>query len=132
MMLLLCTLAQAQNNRGDRVQKAKEQFISERLDLTEKESNAFWSIYHSYKKDIQGLRKDFRPNSSANLESEQAAISFLENRVSMERKKVDLREAFIYDLLDHIPATKLVKLKQAEEDFKKKLLQRRNRKRGNR
>ena len=67
MLLFLSLNVVAQKNR-ERIKALKVSFITERLDLTEKEAQKFWAVYNEYENkvfkikysEIRSIRKEIR------------------------------------------------------------------------
>lgn len=127
------TFAQQRGN-GDRIKALKIAFITERLQLTETEAQQFWPIYNSFDEENQKLRREslvkFKDFDFESL-SESEAKSQLQDLLSDEDKKHQLRQQFIKDLMKVLPAKKILLLKNAEDDFKRRMMERlKNRREG--
>lgn len=119
----------AQKNR-ERIQALKVSFITERLDLSEQEAQLFWPIYNNYNKvtrkikhqDIRNIRHEIKNN--ANTLTDKKAKEILDKlnkaETSLHKHRIELSNK----LLKVIPPRKIILLKMAEEDFKRKILER--------
>jgi Spy/CpxP family protein refolding chaperone len=133
LILLISTAAFAQP--GSRLKEKKEQvkslkvaFITNELDLTPEESAKFWPLYNAFEDKQHEIRKqklkvymDRAGNSDDKL-SEKDATTLLNQMESTEEELHQLKKKFITNLKSVLPATKILKLKKAEEEFSKKLL----------
>ncbi|AUP80796.1 sensor of ECF-type sigma factor [Flavivirga eckloniae] len=129
LLFLLSFNVFAQHNR-ERLKALKVSFITEKLDLTEKEAQKFWPVYNDYEKvtskirhqDIRNIRREIR-SSIATLTDKRAKelITELNEAESILHKQ---RMELSAKLLEIIPPKKIILLKIAEDDFKRKMLER--------
>jgi len=129
LILLFITLTfnvVAQNfDRQERIKALKIAFITEKLDLTEKEAQQFWPLYNTFDDETHKLRRQSyhkREKLDINAISDQEAEDLLEKMIAAENKKIELREKFINDLLKFLPAKKIILLKHTEDAFNKRML----------
>lgn len=120
----------AQKNSREKIKALKISFITEKLDLTEKEAQQFWPIYNDHDKavskikyqDIRNIRREIR-NNIGTLTNDQAKSLIIElNKAENELHKE--RIGFSSKLLKIISPKKIILLKIAEDDFKRKILER--------
>lgn len=126
LVLLSTSLCFAQ--QGERIKTLKVAFITERLNLSSKEAQAFWPIYNAHEDKKAALRRKERIQIRSKLidfESlpEREANALLQQMIALETEKHKLNVAFIEELGTVISAKKTFLLIKAEEDFKKRLLQ---------
>ncbi|WP_281335914.1 sensor of ECF-type sigma factor [Flavobacterium eburneipallidum] len=118
------------NDKKDQIEALKVGFITNELSLTTEEATKFWPLYNSFEKKQFELKSDkmrvikARMNDEA-LErmSEKEAAALLAQMESNEAELYQIKKKFIANLKAILPATKIIKLKKAEDDFKRKLLQ---------
>jgi hypothetical protein len=123
--------------QGERLKEKKEQikamkvaFLTTELDLTSNEAEKFWPIYNTFDDKQFELRHQkmkgyFRRMEDSELDklSEKEAAALLNQIESNEEDLFNLRKKFITNLKEILPSVKIIKLKKAEEDFNRKLLQ---------
>ena len=117
-----------QKNKLDTIKTIKVGFLTEALDLTEKEAQGFWPIYNTFEeqmnvlrfKEMRDIRKHIRQNSDSMTNDE--AYALMERIRKIEEQMHELKTDFSKKLSSIIPAKKIIKLKLAEEDFKRKML----------
>jgi hypothetical protein len=123
--------------QGERFKEKKEQiramkvaFLTTELGLTSNEAEKFWPIYNTFDDKQFELRHQkmkgyFKRMQDSELDklSEKEAATLLNQIESNEEDLFDLRKKFIADLKEILPSVKIIKLKKAEEDFNRKLLQ---------
>ena len=128
---------------GPIIRKKKEQikalkvaFITNELALTSDEATKFWPLFNAFeekqqeikKRKLKGYLKRVDDGSFDNL-SEKEATTMLAQMESTEDELYQLKKKFISNLKGVISPIKILKLKKAEENFNRKLLQQyRNRK----
>jgi Spy/CpxP family protein refolding chaperone len=116
-------LTMAQHNR-DKINALKIAFITEKLDLSPKEAQQFWPIYNGFQDSYDKLRRQsstYRKNINFETLSEKEAKDFLKNMTNDENQKHLLNVKFMVDLQQILPAKKIILLKKAEDDFKRKM-----------
>ena len=128
-LLLLSLNITAQHKNRERIKALKVSFITENLDLSEKEAQKFWPVYNNYEKqtstirfkEIKALRKEIKENISTMTDEE--ASAFITKLNDAETRMLKLRMEFSKKLSNIIPAKKIILLKIAEDDFKKKMFE---------
>jgi Spy/CpxP family protein refolding chaperone len=122
---------------GPFIRKKKEQikalkvaFITNELALTSDEATKFWPLFNAFeekqqeikKQKLKGYLKRVDDGSFDNL-SEKEATTMLAQMESTEDELYQLKKKFISNLKGIISPIKILKLKKAEENFNRKLLQ---------
>ncbi|MGC6430985.1 MAG: sensor of ECF-type sigma factor [Jejuia sp.] len=137
-VLLSITVA-AQQDRWEKIKALKVAFITEALDLSEKESQEFWPIYNEFEEasnkirhqEMRAIRNEIRENAEGL--TDEKALELIKKFNAAEERMYALRKEFSKKVLTIIPAKKIIKLKLVEEDFKRKMLkefQKRKKERG--
>ncbi|MGB7785278.1 MAG: hypothetical protein WBL27_04175 [Salinimicrobium sp.] len=125
-LFLLCTVgtsAQDREAHREKIKALKTAFITDGLDLTAKEAQAFWPIYNAYEE----KRRDLYHREHAdvgNLEcmTEKSANSKLNEYVEIEREDYLLRKQYYDDLKKIFSAKKIMQLEKVEDEFNEKLM----------
>lgn len=114
----------------EQVKSLKVAFITNELNLTSDESAKFWPLYNAFEDKQRELRKqkvskylERRDDSEIDAMSDKEASALLVQMENNEEEMYQLRKRFIASLKGVLPAVKIIKLKKAEEDFNRKLLQ---------
>lgn len=125
--------ANAQQRFGDKKDKIKAlkiAYITNELALTSEEATKFWPIFNAFDDKMEEIRngktKAFLKKSTDeefNQMSEKEAVAMLTQIETAENEIFQNRKNLISKLKGVIPAVKILKLKRAEENFGKKLLQ---------
>ncbi|RMA64660.1 sensor of ECF-type sigma factor [Ulvibacter antarcticus] len=126
----------AQSDRHEKIKALKVAFITEELDLTPTEAEAFWPIYNVYSDEMHQLRKTEmnevykRLKDGIDTLSDAEANELIDKGHQIESDRLMLQKELSLKLRKAIPPKKIIKLRKAEEDFKRKLLEKyRNQKR---
>jgi Spy/CpxP family protein refolding chaperone len=122
---------------GPIIRKKKEQikalkvaFITNELELTSDEATKFWPLFNAFEEKQQEIKKQkFKgylkrvDNDSFDNLSEKDATTMLAQMESTEDELYQLKKKFMASLKGVISPIKILKLKKAEENFNRKLLQ---------
>ena len=114
------------NDRRERIKALKVAYITEQLALSKTEAEQFWPVYNTFEEREHTLRKEnYSKRKETDVESlsEQEAKKMIDDMITTEKKKHELRESFIKDLQKILPAKKIIKLKIAEDEFNKKMFE---------
>lgn len=121
---------QEMSDKKEQIKALKVGFITNELSLTTEEAAKFWPIYNAFDDKQFELRnqkmrafKSRMDDDNLDKMSEKEASSLLAQMENTEDDLYHLRKKFIANLKGVLPATKIIKLKKAEDDFKRKLLQ---------
>jgi Spy/CpxP family protein refolding chaperone len=115
--------------KKEQIKALKVGFITNELALTTDEAAKFWPIYNAYDDKQFEIRhqkmKTFKQRMDADLNkmSEKEASSLLAQMENTEDELYQMRKKFVSNLKGILPSTKIIKLKKAEDDFNRKLLQ---------
>ena len=124
--------AQGENmkEKREQIKALKVAFFATELDLTTTEAEKFWPIYNTYDDSQFELRHQkmktyMRRMNDGSLDkiTEKEAKIFLAQMEDTEEELFLVRKKFMQNVRTILPAVKIVKLKKAEEDFNRKLLQ---------
>lgn len=137
LLLSLNFYGQNEKSRDEKFKEKREQiramkvaFLTSELDLTSSEAEKFWPIYNTFDdkqfelrhQKMRGFFKKIQENELDKM-SEKEAAALLNQIEDNEEDLFNLRRKFIISLKGVIPSVKIIKLKKAEEDFGRKLLQ---------
>lgn len=131
IIFLLSIHFYAQPSRGNKeqIKSLKVGFITNELALTPDEAAKFWPIYNAFEDKQFEIRhqkmKAFKGRMDSDLDkmSEKEASALLAQMESNEDELYQIRKKFITGLKGILPSVKIIKLKKAEDDFNRKLLQ---------
>ncbi|MEZ4877452.1 MAG: sensor of ECF-type sigma factor [Flavobacterium sp.] len=133
LLCLVCVTAFSQNRlkeKQNQIKSIKVAFITNELSLTPDEAAKFWPIYNAFEDKQLEIRKtklkgyiSRMDEDSLNTLTEKEATTMLTQIESAEEDLFLLKKKFNADIRTVLPASKIVKLKKAEEKFNRKLLQ---------
>ena len=135
--LLLSTAAvMAQPKMGDRaeLEKKKEKieaikmaYLTEEIELTVAESQAFWPVYNELQEKEHELRdkqrtglKKLAGEEPSEKEVEKMLYSLMDIHIAIE----ELRKSYLDDFIEVIGAKKTVQLLRAEKEFGRRMMER--------
>ena len=102
----------------EKVESMRIAFITERLNLTPDEAKQFWPVYNSYRRDLAQLRRSYYPGDetmNGHLDADR--------QLEFDQRKLDLRRHYKVEFEQAIGKAKVNKLVNAEEDFRRLLIQ---------
>ena len=121
---------QGMSDKKEQIKALKVGFITNELSLTTEEAAKFWPIYNAYDDKQFELRHQKMKTYKAQMDdealdkmSEKEAAALLAQMESNENELTHLRKKFNANLKGILPAKKILKLKKAEDNFNRKLLQ---------
>lgn len=133
LMLLVSITSFSQGllkQKQEQIKSIKVAFITNELSLTPDEAAKFWPIYNAFEDKQQEIRRTKLKGYINRLDddavdnlSEKESANLLTQLESTEDDLYQLKKKFNTDLRAVLPASKILKLKKAEEKFNRKLLQ---------
>ena len=107
----------------------KISYLTDKLNLTSDEATKFWPLFNAFEQKQKELKQDKKRSYLDRLEDEKVdamtdkeATGYLAQMESTDEELYQLRKKFIASLKGVLPAIKIIKLKQAEDGFNRKLL----------
>ncbi|MCO4822932.1 MAG: hypothetical protein KC469_12740 [Flavobacteriaceae bacterium] len=118
-------------DRMEKLKTLKIAFITEKLNLSQQEAQAFWPIYNAYDNASNELRRnqrnEFRKNvkRGEKVESLDDGVSkkLVATYISTEEKQVQLKKQIVADLEPVLSSKKIWRLILAEDEFKQKMIE---------
>ncbi|KAA5821936.1 hypothetical protein FPF71_15630 [Algibacter amylolyticus] len=129
VVLFMSLHISAQHKNRERIKSLKVSFITEKLDLTEQEAQQFWPIYNEYEKQHYAIRyiesREIRKEIRESLDTlnDKKANALLARLEKTEVDKHNARMEFSKQLTKILSPKKIILLKIAEDDFKRKMLE---------
>ncbi|MFC5271607.1 hypothetical protein [Adhaeribacter terreus] len=133
LFALICIAfsAHAQNSHGKRTEKieaARTAFLTDKMNLSQEQSQNFWPIYNEYEAKRKELRHKSRPFKGKNLETlndaqikEQMNLMF-----DTRQKELNLDKEYAEKFQRVISVRQLAAMYKGEREFMKVLLQKLN------
>ncbi len=125
MILLMHTVALAQERRQERIHALKVTFITDKLKLSAGQAEKFWPVYQQYEEDLKALRRRFMQQYKKGTEhlSEQDARRNIEDNLDYQEQLILLKRRYQESFLKVISAKQLNELYVAEREFRQLLIQ---------
>lgn len=131
MMVAWAGVAQSQEAM-QKIESARIALITERLDLTPEQAEKFWPLYREYSEKRQQLRQEFiqaRQSVGRENMSEEESKQLLQKGLDLKERQLNLDKIYAEKLNRVISSQQLLQLRKAEDDFRKMLLERLERRR---
>ena len=136
LLLLIGFSFSAEAQKQDKIKAVKTAFITEALNLSSAEAEKFWPIYNAHEDKLDALRKKKRTEIYKNIQegidnmNEGEANNLLNKSLEFKSAELQYETELIEELRKIISPKKVIKLQKAEYDFRKKLLERFKRRKG--
>lgn len=120
--------SQGREEMRNRIKAQKVAFITEKLSLTVEESEGFWPIYNTFEETTNSIkRNDLRSikhkmRNSPDL-SKAEADALLDKLIKAENDMHNAKLKMFNDLKKVISSEKIIRLRAAEDEFNRKLLE---------
>jgi hypothetical protein len=125
LLILLCTeFAVSAQPSHDKVEMLRIAFITKRVEMSPAESEKFWPVYNEYNDKIKYIRKNLR-QGYRKLEgsfSEQEAEEVFQLDVRSRQAEADVHRLYSDKIKTIIGAKRFIRLRIAEEEFKKEMI----------
>ncbi len=121
--------ANAQQDRKEQIERLRVAFITQELDLTVEESQAFWPIFNAFRDDKKELEREQRKSlrnakDQSNISKE--ALLNLNDKIRLNKNELaEIEAKLIEDLLPILGAERCLALMTLEADFRKRILRER-------
>ncbi len=144
ILLFISTGVIAQNpnlasKNHEKIKALKTAHITQQLELTPSEAEKFWPIFNDFDAKIMELRKKDRNEILSKIKdggvdslTENEANEIIDKMMEIKSTELEYRKQLIKDLRGVIPPVKIIKLRKAEESFKRMLLERLKQRKGQR
>lgn len=135
LIVIISINAVAQNGRllkekREQIKALKVAFITDELALTPDEASKFWPLFNAFEEKQQEIKKqklksylNRMDEESFDKLSDKDAAAMLAQMEAMEDDLYQAKKKFIASLKGVISPVKILKLKKAEDNFNRKLLQ---------
>lgn len=132
----IISYGQGKENK-EQIKTLKIAFFTERLALTPEEASVFWPIYNGHENAKEALRTEQRKEikdrfSTLENLSETEAREALKRYLELEEKEEELDKEYYERIAKEFSAVRTLKLFQAEQEFRRRLLQEYRKRKGSR
>ena len=119
--------AQSQKINSEKIDAYKKIYLTEKLNLDQKNESKFWEVYDIYQENLKdNYRKRRLKYRTINLDSsnfsDEEYEQFINDFLDYEKKKIDLRAKLIVDLKEFMSLKKTSYLFRLEDDFRREMM----------
>jgi hypothetical protein len=119
----------AQQGKEDRMESIHSSYLTDKLELSDKEAKRFWPVYDEYRANEDQLNKEREDNiqwvrNSGGIDemSDSAVRKLIENEADIRTRRLQLDKEYIVKFETVLTIRKVAKFYIAEEEFKRYLL----------
>ncbi len=132
ILFALLSLSSVLGQRGsnEKIKALKTAHITDALDLTPSEAEKFWPVYNDYEERMQQLRRNERreiisvARSGVDALSEADANDVIDKMLDYKSLELEYQKELVKQLRKVISPQKILRLRKAEDDFRKMLVER--------
>ena len=119
--------AQSQKINSEKIDAYKKIYLTEKLNLDEKNESKFWEVYNIYQENLKdNYRKRRLKYRTINLDSsnfsDEEYQQYINDFLDYEKKKIDLRAKLIVDLKEFMSLKKTSYLFRLEDEFRREMM----------
>lgn len=126
LALLLPAIAVGQDATArEKIESARIALITERLNLTTEQAEKFWPLYREFRMENEALKQEYETAKSRldpATATDEDKRALLQLGLKLKERKVNIERTYSDRMLRIISAQQLMSLKNAEEDFRRMLL----------
>ena len=129
LLIGLSSYAQRDGRMNERIKAQKVAFITEKLSLTAEEAQQFWPIYNAFEEKREGIKsgklREVKMKIRQNPDmSDSEASKLLEQILNAENEIHNAKMKLANDLQSVLSPKKIIRLRAAEDEFNRILLER--------
>ncbi|MCG3164653.1 MAG: hypothetical protein POELPBGB_00412 [Bacteroidia bacterium] len=114
--------------KKEKVEAMKIGFITQQMNLTPDEAQKFWPVYNQMNNEIEALRKErklSRENAKETFDimSDADIEKLINDEMASRQKELDIHKKYVAQYKAILPVKKVAQFYKAEEQFKRKLLE---------
>ena len=119
--------AQSQRINSEKIDAYKKIYLTEKLNLDQKNESKFWEVYDVYQENLKdNYRKRRLKYRTINIDSsnfsDEEYEQYINDFLDYEKKKIDLRAKLIVDLKEFMSLKKTSYLFRLEDDFRREMM----------
>ena len=119
--------AQSQRINSEKIDAYKKIYLTEKLNLDQKNESKFWDVYDVYQENLKdNYRKRRLKYRTINIDSsnfsDEEYEQYINDFLDYEKKKIDLRAKLIVDLKEFMSLKKTSYLFRLEDDFRREMM----------
>lgn len=118
-------------SQKEKIESFKIAFFTRQMQLTPQEATVFWPLYNQYMESMDIQKSNRRKSLQVTKElldsmSDDEVNKLIDNRLLQAETALNERKEFVISLRKVLPAKKVAQYFKAEEQFKKKLMEKMN------
>jgi hypothetical protein len=123
-VMLLLPFSSFAQNKADRIEALRADFITKKLQLSANESEKFWPLYNELNDKIKALKRNVRKTFTIDPEklSEADAEDLYQVDVRSKVLEAEIYKQYSEKIKTVIGVKKTIKLRIAEQDFKREVI----------
>lgn len=129
---MLPSFSQENSDARQKIESARIALITERLGLSPEQAEKFWPVYREYANERNVMLKEFktaRDNVSRRDLTEEESQRLIDLGLKLKERQLMLDKQYSERLTQVISSRQLLALRKAEDDFRRMLLERLERRR---
>ena len=128
------TIAKNRKEMGEKIKASKIAYITQHMNLSPEEAEKFWPIYNEQEQKREeithSIMERFKgPKEDVEL-SDKEAEDIIQERFAQEQALLDLKMEYHTRYLDILPASRVLKLYEVENNFRRGLMEKLGRREG--
>jgi len=134
IMLSFLELATSQEDRQaimEKIEARKVAFITNKLEFSPEEAQAFWPVYNAYQTEVRSLRQNRRDRMDTGSASDTEYKQMLDEMILREEKELDIKKSYALKMSEIIGPRKTFMFFNLEQKFKEEMLRELRRRRQN-
>lgn len=130
LLLITCGVQAQSKEKTEKIKAYKTAYFTEQLALTPQEAEKFWPVFNLFSEEMRTLKRRERKElmnevvTLGNSITDAQANVLIDKKIDFSRKRLALEEKLVRDLGAFFSAKKILLVFKAEEDFRRKLLER--------
>lgn len=123
LMIVQIHKLSSQNDK-DKLEALRVSFISKKVELSVSESEKFWPVYNEYTDKLKAIKRNLRQSYRKKTEylTEKDADELYQLDLQSKQAELDIYRQYSEKIKAIIGVSKLIKLRIAEEEFKREMI----------
>lgn len=122
-LAITAATAQAQPDKGERIEALKISFFTEQLSLTPDEAKVFWPVFNQFEAERKAIRQEHKTGGQKlEFMSDSEAESMINKEIAFQQKNLDVTKKYVGEFKKILPVKKVAVLLTLEKKFSRMLL----------
>lgn len=114
------------NTKREKIEALRVSYITQRVDFTTQEAQAFWPLYNEMNDKLeanrQGFKKKYNKDTNYNFATDKEAEDYLNAELSMKQKEIEIFKSYYERFRKLLPIKKVAALRRAEDQFRREII----------